>query len=271
MIDPDNLLLVTKTNTNTIIKLDNIPEYDFITWDLENEKDFRKYIQTIEKEIRHSYEYKEFIHYIIDNYDMSKCSFLQVSSLDEVDVKIEIHHTPFTLYDIVNIIYRKRVFYGESLEVQMVAKEVMMLHYRLLVGLIPVSVTCHNLIHEGKLFIPVNNVLGNYREFVRLYKQFISEEELETLERIERYSTEESDLLNTTILDMNMITFNTDNKEYQLPNFNNINTVMQNRIQEIKSNQYVLPVHEDIKEVRVDDNNKAKDIIQPFYFINNTK
>jgi hypothetical protein len=270
LIDPNGIQIVSK-NTNTVIKLDNIPEYDFITWDLENEKEFRKYISTIEKEIRHSYEYKEFISYIKDNYDMHRCSFLQLADDTDINVSLNLHHTPLTLYDIVNIVYRKRVFYGESLEVQMVAKEVMMLHYRLLVGLIPLSKTVHDLVHDSKIFINANNVLGNYREFVRLYKQFMSEEELSTIEEIERYSTEESDLLNTTILDMNMITFNTDNKEYQLPNFNNINTVMQNRIQEIKSNQYVLPVHEDIKEVRVDDNNKAKDIIQPFYFINNTK
>lgn len=267
MQDPDNLQLVTSTNKNTEIKLNDIPEFDYLTWDLDNEKDFRKYIQTIEREIRQSYEYKEFIHYIIDNYGMSQCSFLKVSSTDEIDVHTEIHHSPFTLYDLVNIVYRKRVFYGESLEVQMVAKEVMMLHYRLLIGLIPLSKTVHQLVHEGKLFIPVNNVLGNWREFVRIYNQFISEEELETLERIERYSTEQSDLLNTTILDMNMISFNTDNKEYQLPSFNKIQNSMNNRIQEIKQNNYALPNYNEEKECRVVDN-KVQEIIKPFIFVN---
>ena len=267
MQDPDNLELVTSTNKNNIIKLDNIPEFDYLIWDLDNEKSFKKYIQTIEREIRQSYEYKEFIQYIKDNYDMHRCSFLKVSDNDEIDTSLNIHHSPFTLYDLVNIVYRKRVFYGESLEVQMVAKEVMMLHYRLLVGLIPLSKTVHQLVHEGKLFIPVNNVLGNWREFVRIYNQFISEEELETLERIERYSTEESDLMNTTILDMNIITFNTDNKEYQLPNFNNITNSMNNRIQEIKQNNYALPNYNEGKECRVIDD-KAHDIIKPFRFVN---
>ena len=261
MQDPDAVIISGKNN-NTKLELDNVPEFDYLIWDSENEKEFRKYIFNIEKEVRQSYEYKEIIQYIKDNYDMNRCSFLKVSGNDEIDVHIEIHHTPLTLYDIVNIIYRKRVFYGESLEVQQVAKEVTMLHYRLMVGLIPLSKTAHQLVHDGKLFIPVQNVLGNYAEFVRLYKQFISEEELDTIERIERYSMEESDLLNTSVLDMNPITIQSNNKEYQLPDFNKINNVMVNRIQEIKRNNYALPV----KEAEVRDN-RVVEIIKPFYYV----
>ena len=261
MIDPDAVIISGKNN-NTKLELDNVPEFDYLIWDLENEKEFRKYIFNIEKEVRQSYEYKEIIQYIKDNYDMNRCSFLKVSGNDEIDVHIEIHHTPLTLYDIVNIVYRKRVFYGESLDVQQVAKEVTMLHYRLIVVLIPLSKTAHQLVHDGKLFIPVQNVLGNYAEFVRLYKQFISEEELDTIERIERYSMEESDLLNTSVLDMNPITIQSNNKEYQLPDFNKINNVMVNRIQEIKRNNYALPV----KEAEVRDN-RVVEIIKPFYYV----
>lgn len=265
MLDPDNLQLVTSSNKNTIIKIDNIPEFDYLTWDLENEKEFKKYIQAIEREIRNSFEYKEMIQYIKNNYDMHKCSFLDVSDESDINVSLNIHHSPLTLYDLVNIVYRKRVFYGESLEVQQVAKEVTMLHYRLLIGLIPLSKTTHQLVHEGRLFIPVNNVLGNWRKFVELYKSHMNEEELETLERIERYSMEESDLMNTTILDTNMITFNTDNREYQLPNFTKLQNKMSNRIIEIKQNNYALPIEE--KECRVVDN-RVEEIIQPFFFVN---
>ena len=40
------------------------------------------------------------------------------------DIKIEIHHYPFSLRDIVEIVLRKRMYYKESIEVQMTAKEV---------------------------------------------------------------------------------------------------------------------------------------------------
>ena len=180
MIDPDGIIIASK-NKDTVIKIDNVPEFDYLIWDLDNEKDLRKYFFNIEKEIRQSYEYKEMIQYIKDNYDMDRCSFIKVSSSDEIDVHIEVHHSPLTLYDLVTIVYRKRIFYNESLEVQLVAKEVTMLHYRLLIGLIPLSKTVHQLVHDGKLFIPVNNVLGNWREFVRMYKQFMDEEQLDII------------------------------------------------------------------------------------------
>ncbi len=266
MIDPDNINLISK-NKNTNITINEIPEFDYVIWDLDNEKDLRKYFSTIEKEIRNSIEYRDLIQYIKDNYSMNQCSFLKLSGEDEVDIKIEIHHSPLTLYDLVTIVYRKRIFYGESLEVQLVAKEVTMLHYRLLIGLIPLSKTCHQLVHDGKLFIPVNNVLGDWRKFVELYKPHMDQEQLDTLERIERYSMEESDLMNTSILDMNMITFNSDNREYQLPDFSKITNTMQNRIQEIKNNQYVLP----IKDAIVNQDNKVKEIIRPFYFVEDKK
>ena len=129
MIDPDSIIISSK-NKDTVIQIDNVPEFDYLIWDLDNEKDLRKYFFAIEKEIRQSYEYREMIQYIKDNYNMEQCSFIKVSSSDEIDVKVELHHAPLTLYDLVTIVYRKRIFYGESLEVQLVAKEVTMLHYR---------------------------------------------------------------------------------------------------------------------------------------------
>ena len=266
MIDPDNIILAD-TNKNNVITIDNIPEFDFEIWDLENDKDFKKYISNIEKEVRLSFEYREMIQYIKDNYDMNSCSFIKVSGNDEVNVSIEIHHYPFTLYDIVLIVYRKRLYYQERLDVQLVAKEITMLHYKLLIGLIPLSKTVHQLVHDGKLFIPVQNVLGKYDDFVQIYKPFCDVEQLDTIERIERYSSENTDLLNTSVLDMNTISFKVNNPQYQLPNFNNISNSMANRIQEIKQNNYALPVFDKDCEV-VDNKVQEVKIIQPFYFIN---
>lgn len=266
MIDPDNIIIAEKNNNN-ILKLNNIPEFDFLIWDLEDDKDLKKYYSTIEKEIRGSFEYREMIQYLRNNYGMDECSFIKVSNKDNFNIKIEIHHYPFTLYDIVLIVYRKRIYYQESLEVQMVAKEITMLHYKLLVGLIPLSKTVHQLVHEGKLFIPVNNVLGRYMEFVNLYKPFCEPEQLETLERIENYSREESHLYNTSILDQNNISISTTNKNYQIPDFNNIENNMYNRIDTIKKNNYRLPTLEDYKDLNKKDNiNDRKSIIKPLIF-----
>ena len=54
------------------------------------------------------------IQYLRNNYAMDECSFIKVSNKDTFNIKIEIHHYPFTLYDIVLIVYRKRCYYGSS-------------------------------------------------------------------------------------------------------------------------------------------------------------
>lgn len=259
MIDPDNIHLENKNN-DTIMKINEVPEYDFVTWDLDNDKELKKYLTAVEREIRHSYEYKEMIQYLRDNYGMDQCAFLKVSNKDSYDIRIEIHHYPFTLYDIVCIVYRKRIFYQESLEVEMVAKEVTMLHYKLMIGLVPLSKTVHQLVHAGKLFIPIQSVVGRWEIFIDQYKDFCDPEQLETIERIEKYSEEESTLYNTSILDTNHITIDSQNNpEYQLPSAESIDNKMHNRISEINNNNMKLPDKRDNPKER-------RAIVNPIYF-----
>ena len=112
--------------------------------------------------------------------DMDKCAFLYgVSNHEGFDIKIEIHHYPFSLEDIVEIVVRKRQFYQEDMSAFMVAKEVMSLHYKLMIGLIPLSETVHELNHNHRIFIPIDKLMGRYRLFVEAYKQFITPEQLE--------------------------------------------------------------------------------------------
>lgn len=247
MIDPDGIM-IPQHNEQNKLKYGNIPEFDFLVYDLEDEKEFKKYLKDIEKEVRGSFEYRRMIDYLRTYMDMDKCAFLQVSNKDNYNIKIEIHHYPFSLYDIVEIVYKKRASNYESLDVQMVAKEVTSLHYKLLVGLIPLSVTVHQLAHEGKIFIPVQNVLGRYRLFLDIYKNYTTEEQLETLSRIEKYSFEQtSELLNSIdVLETNNISFRITDKQYQLPNLDNIHTNLNNRITTIKNNNYTLPTLEEI-------------------------
>jgi hypothetical protein len=78
----------------------------------------------------------------------------------------------------------------EPLDVELVAEEVMRLHYQLKVGLIPLAETVHQLVHNSYIFIPTTAVMGRYKEFVNYYNQFnaIPDDLLNTLEKIEEYS-----------------------------------------------------------------------------------
>lgn len=254
MIDPDNIILAKRNEVSTIT-LPDVPQFEGVIWDLDDPKDLNRYFKTVERQVRNSFEYRDMIYFIKNNYDMDQCAFIQYDPSDTYNISIEVHHYPFTLFDIVVIVYKKRNYYGEAIDTTMMAKECTILHYKLLVGLIPLSKTVHQLVHDSKLFIPVNNVFGNWRQFVELYKDFCDEEQLETLNRIERYSFEQSELHNTSILDRNNISYNIANDRYRLPNLENMQDRMINRVIEIKKNGYRLPTLEDR-------NNKEHDTLQ---------
>lgn len=248
MIDPDGIIVTTEKADNKI-KLGLIPECDFEPYDLEDDKSYKTYISDIEREVRGSFEYRQFINFLRTNMEMNRCAYIvEATNKESYTIKIEIHHYPFTLYDISEIVYTKRVYYRESLDVEMVAKEVMELHYKCMVGLVPLSETVHKLVHNSKLFIPITNVFGRYDLFMDYYDPFISPEQKDIVNRIEKYTREQtSDLLNTTILDANNVSFNVKQKEYQIPSMDGVGNVMLEQIQAIKDNSYRLPtVHDKI-------------------------
>lgn len=246
MIDPDGIQ-IQESNLPAVINLKQVPEFDTQCWCLEDEKDYEKFVVEVEKQVRRSFEYRKFINYIRDNMQMNQCAFLKgVTNEESFDIKIEIHHYPFSLRDIVEIVIRKRQYYRESLEVQMVAKEVMELHYKLIVGLIPLSQTVHELAHSQKLFIPTDKVMGRYNLFVQYYKPFCDPDQLETLDRIEKYSIEQvNPVLNTNILETNKVYYDVEDQNYALPAPEEISTSMLEQIKTIKANNYMLPTVEE--------------------------
>ena len=232
----------TKLQNAKVIVIDDIPPYDYKDYDIFGEKDFKKYIDDIEKIVRGSFEYREFINYLRDYMDMNKCSFFEnISNKNTYKIKIHIHHHPLTLYDIVMTVYQKRSFFNESLEVEMVAKEAMYVHYFLMVGLIPVSETVHELIHGQVLFVPLDKVMGNWEEFIETYDQFIP---LETKDKIDRYKQKTlnfNEVENRKILmeQPTYIQLINEDGTYKTPNMDTIINDMNNRIQEIKNNRLI--------------------------------
>lgn len=138
-----------------------------------NDKDRIKFIKTVERIVRSSIEYRQYIEYLKKEIDMSSCAFFNnVNS--ECKVRLEIHHEPFTLFDITSILVGDFIEKGNMLNPILVAKEVMKLHYMNKVGLIPLSTTCHSLYHDGRLLIPLQCVYGDYLSFINDYYDIIS-------------------------------------------------------------------------------------------------
>lgn len=140
-------------------------EYNVI---ISSERDKVKFIKRCEKIIRSSNEYREYISFLKEHIDMDRCAFFQnVSSKENRRTKIEIHHEPFTLYDYVEVVVDRFIAEGLPLNDLLVSDEIMELHYMNLVGLIPLSKTIHEIIHNStKIVIPLNMVYGDYSSFL---------------------------------------------------------------------------------------------------------
>lgn len=164
---------------NLKLEISPIPYYT-PTWQ-DDEKDYIKLIKKIEKIIRTSYEYKNYVKFLKEEIDMNCCSFFK--NLSREDISIEIHHSPLTLFELTTIVFSKQIdeVGADNVNIYDVAEEVTKLHYDGLVGLIPLSLTAHQLVHRGDLFIPINCVYGKVKEFYKNYKPYFTEEQIQLL------------------------------------------------------------------------------------------
>lgn len=178
----------------------------------ENENAYDKTIKKIEKIVRNSYEYREYIKFLKEEIDMNECSFFKGVIRD--DVRIEIHHAPFTLYDITSIVFYYMQVNNFNVTPLDVAEEVMKLHYEGLVGLIPLSLTVHDLVHTGDVFIPVDSVYGNVSGFVKKYKTYMTEDQKNLLlKNIEETNKLNNDKYNPSILERRYMYIEVDGME----------------------------------------------------------
>ncbi len=237
MRDPNNIQKSYELESPpAIIKMDEIPEYNLYDFDLNDDKSFKKYIQTVEKCVRTSFEYRTLINFLREYMDMNQCAFYQnVSNSDSTKVRIEIHHEPLSLYDICLVVYNKRLAFSEPLDEEYVAKEVMYLHYNLMVGLIPLAETVHQLVHAQYLFVPTTAVLGKYKEFVDRYKDYMIPEQLEALQNIEVATKVYDSNDAKTLLSKNYIYIDMSGS-YNLPKTEDIISMVKDRIKEILDN-----------------------------------
>jgi len=143
--------------------------------DISTPKAKRKFIERCKRVIRSSFEYKEYIKFLKDNVGLDSCVFWSnVIGGNKKRVSIHMHHEPFTLEDYVRVVIKRYEEEGIALNDLMIAEEVLRLHYENLVGLVPVSKTAHQLIHNTeKLFVPLNMVYGNYGKFLEKYDKYI--------------------------------------------------------------------------------------------------
>lgn len=235
MRNPNNIVSIDTKNESDYeyLKITTLEPVNTNVYDLMDEKDTKRYFADIERRVRQSYEYRKYIAYLRENFDMTKCSIYEnVSNAETFGIKIHIHHEPITLFDIVVTIYNKRKFFHEDLSIFMVAKEVMYVHYCLMVGLIPLAETVHELVHNQYLFIPTTKVFGHYKEFMRQYNDFLPDGLEETLKEIEKASEDYEDQLK--VLEKHYIYLDTGEIQ-KTPDLNKLEQNLRQRIYDIKN------------------------------------
>lgn len=143
-----------------------------------NNRSRDKFIKQIEKLIRGSEEYKEYIKFLKTKMHMDRCYINPtIMSANGKKYSIELHHEPFTLYDLVDIEIMRRESEDDSLDKFAIAETVMSLHYDGLVGLIPLSKTQHELVHSSKVFIPLQHIYQDFYKYYEIYADIIESEE----------------------------------------------------------------------------------------------
>ena len=266
MRDPLNIIHVDYKPNDVfeVLNMEDIPPFAIEDYDLFDEKDIKKYFEAIENICRRSFHYQEYTKYLRENTNMNECSFYEnVNNVDTYKIKIHIHHHPFTLYDIVYIVYRKRISNNEPLDEELVAKEVMWLHYNMLVGLIPLSETVHELVHNNYLFIPLDKVYGYFNRFADMYEEYIDEEIRANLIRNLDYSenyNEEFEESNKHILHKNYVYINLEDK----PDYSDILDAMSDRISDLRNGQLI---PEEVKSlIETSMNTEDEGLIEPIKF-----
>lgn len=167
--------------TETYSRPDDM-EYSVI---LNTDRDKEKFIRRIENVVRSSMEYRDYVVFLKEHVNMTHCAFFNnMENGQGSRVRIEIHHEPLTLFDIVQTVVNKCIEEAIPLNDLFIADEVMELHYTNKVGLIPLSKSIHQIIHNSnELVIPLNLVYGNYKEFLEEYEDYLDENILDKMER----------------------------------------------------------------------------------------
>ena len=153
----------------------------------EDEKDFNKFIKNCEKMVRGSLEYKAWRNYITDILSFNSCVITD-ENIDELSIDIH-HHIP-SLFIVIKTITNKWIENNKEFSSFDISLETVEVHFKNLIGYIPIIKSLHEKFHNGFLSVPINSVKGNYVQFLNDYGKYIDPEDSEVIDQ--RMSVKES-------------------------------------------------------------------------------
>lgn len=148
-----------------------VPRHPVVT----NDKQRVRCIKQIEQKVRSCIEYGDLTKYLRTYMHMDECAFFPNFKVGKKKGAVEIHHSPFDLFTIAGIVMRKFEAQNDYINQNLIADEIVELHYSGMIGLIPLAVTVHELVHDGKLTVPLNCVYGKFIQFTQEYYEWLDE------------------------------------------------------------------------------------------------
>lgn len=171
-----------------------------------------KLVSYIEKEVRMSYEYRDYINYLKNELDLTHCSMLPGIDCSNGAASLEFHHYPLNLYEITDAVGHKMIKDlgdNEKLSCFEIAEKVMEEHYLGNIGLVPLTKTLHDMAHNRSIIIPISKVNGNYKEFIKKYSDSIPQDIKDRVKEAEMNSeSDDAKLYNQLKLEKNVVKYN---------------------------------------------------------------
>ena len=159
--------------------------------DIYDENAYKKFIKQTERIIRKSKEYTKYIETLRTNIPALNYDSI-MSNISNADASLELHHYPLTLYTIVEIVLNHHLMNKDKVTTFSIAKEVMECHFRNIIGLVSLATTNHQLAHLSSIFLDKRQVFGDYETFLDEYKNAVSVDVKEKIERLNQLSDNNS-------------------------------------------------------------------------------
>ena len=182
---------------------------DFSSIELTEELN-KQTISYMERLIRSSYEYKQYIGYLKNELDITSCAITPSLDIREYDIHLEMHHYPFTLYDIVETIAKEMLAKKKTEKVSMfkIADAVMKEHYEGNIGLVPLTKTAHEQAHNFAVKIPAVSINGKYDKFIAKHRAYITPETLDKAMNAKLITMADAEAFNSNKLKLNIMHYN---------------------------------------------------------------
>lgn len=138
-----------------------------------NLENFVSFIKAVESLVRRHPDYKKYIKYLREEIGLNKCQVLgNLESEDEKEnLKIEMHHGPIlTLFDLAVILTDWALINDKKVTTFYIADLLLEEHFNNNIQVVMLSTTIHEQVHEGNVWINLNQAFGDLSTFLEKYQ-----------------------------------------------------------------------------------------------------